>query len=45
MLINLRIEDRYNSLDLISYGFDGQFFVARVGSAIYGLGLNLENFP
>jgi len=23
----------------------GQFFVARVGSAIYGLGLNLENFP
>jgi len=21
-----------------------QFFVARVGSAIYGLGLNLENF-
>jgi len=22
----------------------GQFFVARVGSAIYGLGLNLENF-
>jgi len=23
----------------------GQFFVARVGSAIYGLGLNFENFP
>jgi len=23
----------------------GQFFVARVESAIYGLGLNLENFP
>jgi len=23
----------------------GQFFMARVGSAIYGLGLNLENFP
>jgi len=23
----------------------GQFFVAQVGSAIYGLGLNLENFP
>jgi len=23
----------------------GQFFVARVGYAIYGLGLNLENFP
>jgi len=23
----------------------GQFFVARVGSAIHGLGLNLENFP
>jgi len=22
----------------------GQFFVAWVGSAIYGLGLNLENF-
>jgi len=22
-----------------------QFFVARVGSAIYGLGLNFENFP
>jgi len=23
----------------------GQIFVARVGSAIYSLGLNLENFP
>jgi len=23
----------------------GQIFVARVGSAIYGLGLNWENFP
>jgi len=23
----------------------GQFFVARVGSAIYGLGLNYENLP
>jgi len=23
----------------------GQFFVARVGSAIYCLGLGLENFP
>jgi len=23
----------------------GQFFVARLGSTIYGLGLNLENFP
>jgi len=23
----------------------GQFFVARVESAIYGLDLNLENFP
>jgi len=23
----------------------GSIFVARVGSAIYGLGLNLENFP
>jgi len=23
----------------------GQFFVSRVGSAIYGFGLNLENFP
>jgi len=23
----------------------GRFFVARVGSAIFGLGLDLENFP
>jgi len=23
----------------------GQFFAAQVGSAIYGLGLNSENFP
>jgi len=23
----------------------GQFFIAWVGPAIYGLGLNLENFP
>jgi len=23
----------------------GQFFVAQVGSAIFGLGLDLENFP
>jgi len=30
--------------NLTRVGLD-QFFVARVGSAIFGLGLGLENFP
>jgi len=29
----------------LTWAGSGQFFVARVGSAIYGLDLNLQNFP
>jgi len=31
--------------NILTRGGSGQFFVAQVMSAIYGLGLNLENFP
>jgi len=31
--------------NFLAYVGSGQIFAARVGSVIYGLGLNLENFP